>query len=188
MANRGLGFAELSEEKDRTRLEQIAMSAVKARFNPEFINRIQHVVMFETLTETQIEQILEIELKALNDRIFKSAFQRGIDTNKPMLMFNVVVSPKAKKILIHEGFEPQYGARHLKRTVERRIQIPLSRLYNSGQIQDGDVIVVVDDPGTGEFDFYSHPSVMARPLEPIPQHICDMRCFNSEGTRICDKK
>jgi len=184
MANRGLGFAELSEEKDRTRLEQIAMSAVKARFNPEFINRIQHVVMFETFTETQIEQILEIELKALNDRVFKSAFQRGIDTNKPTLMFNVVVSPKAKKTLIHEGFDPQYGARHLKRTIERRIQIPLSRLYNSGQINDGDIIVV-DDTGAEEFSFYAHPSVLPRPT--VPEHTCNMRCYNSEGVRICEQ-
>ena len=187
MAKKDIGYGAPSEEYAAAVLEQKAMSAVKAKFTPEFLNRLHHVVMFETLTEAQIEQILEIELAALSERIFKSTFNRGITSPSDVHMFNVVVSPKAKRTLIEQGYDKAYGARHLKRAIDKMIERPLAKLYNSEQINDGDIIVV-DDAGTGEFNFYSHPSVMARPLEPVPQHTCTMRCYNSDGIRICEKK
>lgn len=187
MAKKDIGYGAPSEEYAAAVLEQKAMSAVKAKFTPEFLNRLHHVVMFETLTEAQIEQILEIELAALSERIFKSTFNRGITSPSDVHMFSVMVSPKAKRTLIEQGYDKAYGARELKRIIDKMIERPLAKLYNSEQINDGDIIVV-DDAGTGEFDFYSHPSVMARPLEPVPEHTCTMRCYNSDGIRICEKK
>jgi ATP-dependent Clp protease ATP-binding subunit ClpA len=160
MANRGIGFAELSEEKDNKRLEQIAISAAKAKFSPEFMNRIQNIVMFKALTQEQIEKILEIQLMELDHRIFVASSPLVSLTEQKTKIcprFSFTVSPKAKKTLLSEGFDPCYGARHLKRAVEQRIQIPLSRLINSGQITAGST-VVVDDTGAPEFDFWSHPT------------------------------
>src|ERR1035437_6901928 len=73
MANRGIGFLDLSEERDDVRREKIAISAAKAKFTPEFMNRIERVVVFKTLTPAQIEQVLEIELKQLEFRLFAAS-------------------------------------------------------------------------------------------------------------------
>lgn len=155
MANRGIGFTEISEEKDNKRLEQIAVSAAKAKFSPEFMNRIQNIVMFKTLTQEHIEKILDIQLQDLENRVFAASSPLRLEP-RVTPRFSIAVSPKAKQTLLREGFDPQYGARYLKRAIEQRIQIPLSKLINSVQILDGDT-VVVDDPGTGTFAFYTHP-------------------------------
>ena len=173
MAEKDIGYGVSSEEYEAAVLEKKAMSAVKRKFTPEFINRLQHIVMFETLTEVQIEQILDIELEALSLRLSAANMNRAIGDDPRI--FSVVVSPKARKTLATQGYNRAYGARHLKRAIDRMVEGPLAKLFNSGQIADGDVIVV-DDPGTGEFNFYSHPSILIRPvplpIEPSPEHNC----------------
>jgi ATP-dependent Clp protease ATP-binding subunit ClpB len=153
MANRGIGFAELETEMSDARKEKVAISAAKAKFSPEFMNRIQHIVTFKTLTSEQIASVLDMSLLALEFRLYAASSPLGLPGKTPR--FTLAVSPKAKKILIAEGFDPQYGARHLLRTVERRIQIPLARLLGSQQIQENDT-VVVDEVGNEEFDFYAY--------------------------------
>jgi ATP-dependent Clp protease ATP-binding subunit ClpA len=157
MVRKDIGYGASSEELASAVLEQKAKSAAKAKFSPEFMNRLQHIVMFETLTETQIEAIVEMELKAMEERILNSIVLRVAASPNDAILFYVAVSPKAKKTLATQGYDPAYGARHLKRAIDKMIQRPLAKLYNSGQIQDKDT-VVVDDPGTGEFVFYAHPS------------------------------
>lgn len=144
MADRGFGFVEQTVE-DGSRLEQIAISAAKSKFTPEFMNRIQNLVVFQTFTEEQIKGILEIELKELQMRVLYNC------DNK----FIIKVSPSAKKTLLAEGYSSVYGARHLKRTIDTRIQRPLAKFIASGQIKDGDV-VVVDEIGEAEFHFVAH--------------------------------
>jgi len=153
MANRGIGFAKLSEEQDSSRLEQIALSAAKSKFTPEFMNRIQKVVTFRKLTRGQIAAILEIELLDITKRLDYANKLRPIGANERGV--SIAVSPKAKHTLIAEGYDPAYGARHLKRAIERRVLQPISKLFNSGQVIHGDT-VVVDDSGGTDFDFYVH--------------------------------
>lgn len=149
MSKKNLGFTEPSEEFDKTKLERIAMSAAKSKFSPEFMNRIQNFVTFNTLTEEQINQVLEIELMGLRDSLLR------IDNGKLERRFNIVLSPKAKKRLITEGYNKEYGARHLKRAITMLVHRPLANLVNSRQVLNGDLIVV-DDAGGTSMEFYTH--------------------------------
>jgi ATP-dependent Clp protease ATP-binding subunit ClpB len=188
MAKKDIGYGESSEEFTAAVKERKALSAAKSKFSPEFMNRLQHTVMFETLTEEQIEAVLEVEIEALAFRLYTSGMLRAAEGAAPC-MFSLAVSPAARKTLATQGFDSAYGARHLKRALDKMVQRPLAKLFNSGQIQDGDV-VVVDDPGTGTFDFYTHPSptVIVTPISPEYRHQCDMSCYNSDGIKVCDKK
>jgi ATP-dependent Clp protease ATP-binding subunit ClpB len=193
MAHKDIGYGETCEEFTAAVKERKALSAAKAKFSPEFMNRLQHTVMFETLTEKQIEAVLEVEIEDLAFRLYSSSVLRVAAGVAPCA-FSLAISPAARKTLATQGFDSAYGARHLKRTLDSLVQHPLAKLYNSGQIQDGDV-VVVDDPGTGTFDFYTHPSPtrlvtptpMPSPIFPVFQlrHRCDTLCLNSYGVKIC---
>ena len=150
MTNRGIGFVEPSEERDQSRLEQIAVSAAKSKFSPEFMNRIENVVTFKTLTKTDIEQILEIELFEVKQRLALV----NLDLTVPC-PFSISVSPAAKRKLIEEGYNKEYGARFLKRTITKHLMKPLTKLFNSRQIAPGDM-VIVDYVDTFEFFVQPH--------------------------------
>jgi len=149
MSKKDIGFTEPSELFNREDLKRIAMSAAKSKFSPEFMNRIQNFVVFDTLTEEQIKQVLEIELTTLRDSLLK--FENG----KLERRFDLILSPKAKQRLISEGYSKEYGARHLKRALTMLVHRPLANLVNSGQIRSGDVIVV-DDIGGSSMEFFTH--------------------------------
>jgi ATP-dependent Clp protease ATP-binding subunit ClpA len=146
MSNRGIGFVELEEGDDNDRLEKIAVSAAKSKFSPEFMNRIQNIVTFKSLTQAQIKLILDIELKALELRLFMASERH----------LALAVSPKARQVLLSEGYDKTNGARHLRRAIERRIQRPLAKLVSSGQLNVNQT-VVVDEVGESDFAFYTHP-------------------------------
>lgn len=143
MANKGMGFVDVSTD-DSARLEQIAVGAAKSKFSPEFLNRIQHTVTFQALTEEQAKEVLNIELHELALNVLYNAVTK----------FTFAVSPSARKTLLKEGYSKEYGAREIKRVIERRIQIPLSKLVTSGQIKDGECIVI-DEVGQESFAFYN---------------------------------
>jgi ATP-dependent Clp protease ATP-binding subunit ClpB len=182
MAHKDIGYGESSEEFTAAVKERKALSAAKAKFSPEFMNRLQHTVMFETLTEEQIEAVLEVEIENLAFRLYSSGMLRIAEGSAPC-MFSLAVSPAARKTLATQGYDQNYGARHLKRALDKLVQQPLAKLFNSGQIQDGDV-VVVDAAEDGTFSFYTHPS----PPVIVPMHTCDERCYDSEGHHICKEK
>lgn len=150
MSKKDIGFTEPSEEFDKAKLEQIAVSAAKSKFSPEFMNRIQNIVTFQSLTTEEIDQILDIELRSMD--------MRFVDQATMTQLYRICVSPKAKRRLLAEGFDKTYGARHLKRAITKLIQRPLARLINSGQAKKGDSIVV-DDTGAETLDFFVHPAL-----------------------------
>jgi ATP-dependent Clp protease ATP-binding subunit ClpA len=156
MSNRGIGFAELPEEKDQVRLEQIAISAAKSKFSPEFMNRLQHIITFHNLTPEQISQVLEIELNNLKRRFDAANFALPVSSNPRK--FSLQVSPRAKQLLLDEGYSKVYGARYLKRTLERRLMQPLAKFYISSQISNGDVVVADYEDGDN-ISFYVHPQI-----------------------------
>jgi ATP-dependent Clp protease ATP-binding subunit ClpA len=106
-----------------------------------------------------------MELKDLEFRLFVASspllteltagMQKQLQGEGVLPRFTLAVSPKARKTLLAEGFDKAYGARPLKRVIDKRIQLPLSKLVNSGQIQTGDT-VVVDEEGNANFEFYIH--------------------------------
>lgn len=134
----GIGFApgKGTKSPNDTEVDQkiyrTAVEAARRKFSPEFMNRIDKVVVFRSLKEHHLRQILDLELQAVQDRIMQSAGTK----------FVFQCSETAKDMLMKEGLDFKYGARHLKRAVERFLVYPLSNLVATGQIGLGDLVHV----------------------------------------------
>lgn len=138
----GVGFVQPShrppEELD-SKIEQMAREAARRRFSPEFFNRIDRVVVFHPLRPEQLEQILDIELRRLQERVLASGNRQ----------FVLQVTPAARRFLLEQGTDVRYGARHLKRALERHLVFPLANLLATQQINTGDVLCVDWQPDGG---------------------------------------
>jgi ATP-dependent Clp protease ATP-binding subunit ClpB len=121
------------------------MEAARKKFTPEFINRIDHVVVFQPLDTDALRKILTLELNVVQQRIFSSAH---------VLPFVISVSPGAQEYLLSEGTDLKYGARHLKRAIDRLLVHPLSNLMASCQVRGGDLVRVDIDSGAGKLIFF----------------------------------
>src|SRR5947207_5766766 len=134
----GIGFApgKGSKNPNDTEVDQkiyrTAVESARRKFSPEFMNRIDNVVVFRSLKEHHLRAILDLELQAVQDRIMMSAGTK----------FVFQCSDQAKDMLLQEGIDYKYGARHLKRAVERFLVYPLSNLVATGQIGLGDLVQV----------------------------------------------
>jgi len=134
----GIGFAPGKGAKNPhdTEVDQkiyrTAVEAARRKFSPEFMNRIDKVVVFRSLKEHHLRAILDLELQAVQDRVMMSAGTK----------FVFHCSDTAKDMLLQEGIDFKYGARHLKRAVERFLVYPLSNLVATGQIGLGDLVHV----------------------------------------------
>ena len=145
----GIGFAPGKGVKNPqdTEVDQkiyrTAVEAARRKFSPEFMNRIDKVVVFRSLKEHHLRAILDLELQAVQDRIMISAGTK----------FVFQCSSEAKNMLLDEGIDYKYGARHLKRAVERFLVYPLSNLVATGQIGLGDLVFVGLNPDTKRLVF-----------------------------------
>src|SRR5499427_69694 len=118
------------------KIYRTASEAAKRKFSPEFMNRIDKVVVFRSLKEHHLRQILDLELAQVQSRIMTSAGTK----------FVFQCSDAAKDMLLQEGLDFKYGARHLKRSVERFLVYPLSNLVATGQVGLGDLVHIdLDD-------------------------------------------
>lgn len=122
-----------SDEKLNTKVEKTGVEAARRKFTPEFMNRLDKIVVFRPLGEDQLRRILDIELNLVQQRIFNASPDRA---------FIFHVTENGKGHLLREGIEPKYGARHLKRAIERLLVQPLSNLIATEQIRSGDWIRV----------------------------------------------
>jgi len=132
----GIGFSRvqaLLDTKLDDKISRTAVEAARRKFTPEFMNRIDKVVVFKTLRSEQLQQILEIELGMVQQRILMAA---GAN------QFVFTCTPKVKAFLLHEGTDPKYGARHLKRAIEKNLVFPLANLVATGQVKLGDFVRV----------------------------------------------
>ena len=147
----GIGFApgKGAKNPNDTEVDQkiyrTAVEAARRKFSPEFMNRIDKVVVFRSLKEHHLRQILDLELQAVQDRIMQSAGTK----------FVFQCSEAAKDTLLKEGLDYKYGARHLKRSVERFLVYPLSNLVATGQIGLGDLVHV-------DLDEYTHKLIFSK--------------------------
>jgi len=128
-SNLGSHFIRELAGKDDAAMRAQVMEALKAAFRPEFLNRIDEVIIFNTLSRRDLERIVEIQLKRLQQRLADRKL-------------TLTVSDQAKALLAREGFDPVYGARPLKRTIQRLLQDPLARRLLEGQFHEGDTVRV----------------------------------------------
>jgi len=132
----GMGFAPKVTQVDASldeKIDRTALDAARRKFTPEFMNRIDKVVVFKTLRDEHLQQILEIELGMVQQRILMASAAN-------QFVFNC--TPQVKTLLLREGSDPKYGARHLKRAIERHLVFPLANLVATGQVKLGDFIRV----------------------------------------------
>lgn len=138
MISGGIGFAPTKTGKPSedneidTKIYRTALEAAKRKFSPEFMNRIDKVVVFRSLKEHHLRLILNIELKQVQNRITESAGTKFIfECTEP-----------AREFLLKEGIDLKYGARHLKRAIERFLVYSLSNLVATDQISTGDFVMI----------------------------------------------
>jgi ATP-dependent Clp protease ATP-binding subunit ClpA len=142
----GMGFVQKSQSVDTRlddKIDRTAIEAARRKFTPEFMNRIDKVVVFKTLRPEHLEQILDIELGMVQQRILMASAVN-------QFVFNC--TDRVKNFLLHEGTDPKYGARHLKRAIERHLVFPLANLVATGQVKLGD-FVRVDMTAEGSLTF-----------------------------------
>jgi ATP-dependent Clp protease ATP-binding subunit ClpB len=126
------------------RISGAGIAAARRKFTPEFINRLDKIVVFKSLGKEELRRIVDIELKMVQQRI------QSASANNP---FRVNVTDAAREFLLVEGTDLRYGARHLKRAIERLLVQPLSNLMASGQIRRGDCIHVSQQDGSAGLAF-----------------------------------
>ncbi|MEK7853456.1 MAG: AAA family ATPase, partial [candidate division NC10 bacterium] len=137
-SNLGSHFIRELAGKDDAAMRAQVLEALKAAFRPEFLNRIDESIIFNTLSRRDLERIVDIQLGRLRQRLADRKLA-------------LVVSDQAKAFLAREGFDPVYGARPLKRTLQRLLQDPLARRLLEGQFTEGDTVRV--DLQGGEISF-----------------------------------
>lgn len=129
------------------RLEAAAVAAAKRKFSPEFFNRLDHLVVFQPLDGAQLEQVLDLELDAVRERLAHSA----ADNRQQPVQFRCTQAARAA--LLREGADVKFGARHLKRAIERLLVAPLASLLATHQIGATDRLVVDAAPGVEGLSF-----------------------------------
>jgi ATP-dependent Clp protease ATP-binding subunit ClpC len=135
-----LGFlSEDSSDENRAQHEKI-QKALKSTFRPEFLNRIDEIIMFSPLKLEQMYQIVDLQMKEVSERLK----EHGLD---------VVLTEAARKWLAEVGYDPAFGARPLRRALQKHIESPLSISVLSGQFQRGDRVIVDYQPGDNQLTF-----------------------------------
>jgi ATP-dependent Clp protease ATP-binding subunit ClpC len=128
-----LGFASAKETKaeklDYDAMKERVLAEMKKTFRPEFINRIDEIIVFHQLTEQQLRQIVDLLVKDLQERLADRKL-------------SIELSDEAKSWLAREGYDPVYGARPLRRAIERHVENPLSAKILSGELKEGDTVKV----------------------------------------------
>src|ERR1700758_2920946 len=162
LMNGGMGFVQ-PKDKPATGLDQkverTAVEAARRKFSPEFMNRLDKVVVFHPLQREQLERVLEIELGQVQQRV--------LETAKGQFLFRVTVP--GKEFLLQEGTDQRYGARHLKRAIERHVVYPLANLLATEQIHLGDLVCIDWDRDQDRLTFVREGENLAMParrLEP----------------------
>ena len=141
------------------KIYRTGIDAARRKFSPEFMNRVDKVVVFRGLGDEELRRIVELELSAVQQRIDESASET----------FTVTTTPAAREFLLAEGTDYRYGARHLKRAIERFVVQPLANLSATRQLCLGDVVVLDLDPSGKKLACFrddGETSVAAAALQP----------------------
>ena len=133
-----IGSQHILEVENAEQREALVMQALRDHFRPEFLNRIDETILFDRLSETDLAEIVTIQLAQLEARIAPQKLELHVST-------------AVRTLLAEEGYDPVYGARPLKRTIQRRLLDPLSLALLEGRFKEGDHIYAETHNGTIEF-------------------------------------
>jgi len=148
-----LGFNAITvDSADNDAIKGKVMEAAKKWFKPEFINRLDELVVFRMLERTDLNRIVDLEVSKVTARL----------KNKKI---TVTLNDAAREFLMKEGYDPQYGARPMRRAVEKNIEDPLAELLLRAEIKEGDHVTVVMDEDTKKLKFRAEPTGSA----PLPE-------------------
>jgi ATP-dependent Clp protease ATP-binding subunit ClpB len=126
-----------------------ARETLLQHFRPEFLNRVDEIVIFNALGKQEIEKIIDLQLANLRRLLAERKVQ-------------IELTPKAQELLFEQGYDPQFGARPLKRAIQRLIQDPLAMKLLDGEVAPGDSLTVDADPKRGEMTFARATAKAAR--------------------------
>ena len=122
-----MGFSSSTDESSYERMREKILDESKKAFRPEFLNRLDDIIVFRSLTKPDLIQILELEIKKVVGRLKGKNLQLTLDE-------------KAKDFLVEKGYDPTYGARPMRRAVERYIEDPLAEEILKGNLHDNDPV------------------------------------------------
>jgi ATP-dependent Clp protease ATP-binding subunit ClpB len=157
----GMGFIQPEDKPMRgldVKVTHTAVQAARRNFSPEFINRLDKIVVFHPLNRQQLAEVLEIELGQVQKRV--------LETLNGQFVFRV--TDAGREFLLHEGTDQRYGARHLKRAIEQQVVFPLANLLATGQVKAGDMLCIDWDPRVGGMVFWKEDE-SSRSTAPQPQ-------------------
>jgi ATP-dependent Clp protease ATP-binding subunit ClpB len=124
----------------RERSKEAVLEDLRRHFRPEFLNRVDEIIVFHSLTDAQLGQIVEIQLGRLRARLAERQIR-------------IELTAAAREFLVRTGYDPHYGARPLKRAIQKEIETPLARLVLSGGLREGQAVQVDVDAGRGGLGF-----------------------------------
>jgi ATP-dependent Clp protease ATP-binding subunit ClpB len=131
----GMGFIQPKDNATtglHEKVQRVAVEAARRKFSPEFMNRLDKVVVFHPLEREELDEVLDIELRQVQKRVLDS-------TTRPFLFR---ITSEGREFLLEEGTDQRYGARHLKRAIERYVVYPIARLLATAQVHQGDALVI----------------------------------------------
>jgi ATP-dependent Clp protease ATP-binding subunit ClpC len=132
--NSTLGFSPITDEGSYEKMREKIMDEAKRQFRPEFLNRLDDIIVFRSLTKPDLIQILDLEIVKVVGRLKAKKLE-------------LVLDEKAKDLLVEKGYDPTYGARPMRRSVERFLEDPLAEEILKGNLHEGDPVQVTVDDG-----------------------------------------
>jgi ATP-dependent Clp protease ATP-binding subunit ClpB len=139
------------------RMKAAVLDELRHHFRPEFLNRVDEIIVFHALTKEHLMQIVEIQLGRVRQRLAERKIQ-------------LQLTSAAREHLVQTGYDPHYGARPLKRTIQREIETPLGVQILKGTVRDGQTVVVDDDPASGTLTFTPRTLDVEEEEEAVAAH------------------
>jgi ATP-dependent Clp protease ATP-binding subunit ClpB len=173
----GMGFVRPTGKPDsemNQKVERTAVEAARRKFSPEFMNRLDKVVVFHPLRREQLEEVLDIELGQVQQRV--------LETAKGQFLFRVTNG--GKEFLLQEGTDQRYGARHLKRAIERHVVYPLANLLATEQVHLGDLVCIDWDKSQDRLTFVREGENLAMPVRRLEAAVAPPKPAARSGKSI----
>jgi len=145
-----IGFSVHAKSAKHEEARKTILDALRSTFRPEFLNRIDDIIVFNTLSRENLSRIIQIQLK----RVVALLGERGL---------KLELTPAAAEMVMAEGYDPAYGARPMRRAIQRLIQDPLAMQLLSGAFRSGDTVLAEADPVTRTLRFEKLPAAETQP-------------------------
>ena len=143
-----MGFTQAKDAESYEKVRERIMDETKRLFRPEFLNRLDDIIVFRPLSKEDLIQILDLEIEKVIERIKRKNLKLNLDT-------------KAKDFLVEKGYDPQYGARPMRRSVERYLEDPLAEEILKGNLHEGEPVNVTVEDGSKLLFTQSSPAAGA---------------------------